>query len=84
MHNCVVCGKEIHGGYFLRKFQCFNLSACSHACSQTLDRRLKPLRGVKVTSLDALHAVIDGSADAIPAGLKERAMLKFFGPLLED
>ena len=84
MPDCVVCGKEIRGGFFLRKFRFLNLSACSQACHETLEQRLKPLRGVKVTDFEALDAVIAGTADAIPAGLKERAMLKFFGPLLED
>ena len=84
MPDCVICGKEKHGGYFLRKFRNLRLTTCRFACSRTLDQRLKPLRGVKVTDFEALDAVIAGTADAIPAGLKERAMLKFFGPLMVD
>jgi len=83
MHECVVCGAAISGGYFLRKFRFWRLSTCTTEHSMLLDERLKPLKGVKPIDPDALDVVCRGEAEVIPASLKTRAMLKFFGPMLD-
>jgi hypothetical protein len=83
MHNCVVCGKEIHGGYFMRKFRYFPLSTCCWDCHQILDRRITGVCIVYSTEVPARGCMITSSnREASPTTIQAPGSETSVGPVL--